>query len=1431
MHQDPRRGLAFQWSWIAGLAVLCFLARTSSAAVFFVRTAGSDDADGLSPASAFATINHAATTLRNPGDQVIVGPGTFREGDISPAHSGFAGHLVEFLADTDGTLTGDAAGPVLIVPPAPQTTGFLLAGRHHVRIDGFTVVDAVDAGIQVRADATGLPSSDVTIRNTQTRDCVKRGLDITAGGTITVENNVAVGNGSSGISVTGVTDAGVTLAISNNQVMHNGSHGLFVSNATGGSISGNEAEDNGESGILVRSSSHLSISGNSASGNQDGIGAGVSSTATDAVSDVAIADNDVGGNAKAGIDVVASDAVVVEQNSVANSGTSGLLIVGDGATTVSIRSNDIASNGADGISVRGAGSLTVSDNRMQANTANGLRVRESNTVTISDNTIGNNRNSGVDVVGSGSIAFKRNGVMNNAAVGASIVADADVTIRIDLSSNTLQQNAGGGLFIAGASSGSVADNTLSDHATDGIVVRLSTRLSFVRNHIARSGGNGLAIGVGTEQSGGSDFVLVGNEVAGSAQGGISVFATGAVTASGNTVTHSGDTGLSLRAVGGSLAPMVSNNTIGTSGAHGIFLLGSNGGVVQNNVVFSNGDTGVTLRAAPDMLVVNNLVYANVHDGFAIGTNDQAAPRAKVVQNTAYANGGWGLRLGTDVAPSAGALVVGNIFQLNRGDTGLGGGIAVARSATCGYVAGFNINVDGYGEGTPRNDYDIVADPLFLNPAGRDRQLGGDAFADDDFRLQQMRGGQTVESPGVDAGAAPIANVGLTGTTAVGDAPDTGVIDIGYHYGAAADQRITVPTPYMPIFVRQTGRSSNDGLSPEHAVTSIQAAAQRADAGGTVVVGPGMYAEGDIHPDQNRGRATFFADATGVFSGDVPGVVLVDATGSDTGFILLNACNATVRGFAVTGAMSAGIQVREGSDDALVRDNVVFSNQRRGIEALGADAPHFDNNLVYANLTGGIHVEQGANAQITNNTVYANGVDGILVGGSGLTGPAPGASVLRNIVAGNGNGVRVQLNSFMGYLTGFNVAPDGFGGSTPRADSDFVPDKTLQLFIDPPGPNDALAGSAFLDDDFRLVESSTNPALGIDYSEPNSLVTGSARSNGLPDIGAADAGYHYPFLLSGPVPMLVPPVTFVRISGNDRNNGMSPGRAFASIGRALATASGNGLIVIGPGTYRETRLLVGVTGRRSGIVVLLADETGQLTSDPPGKVIVDAGGHAAPTVAGPALIDGLTLTGARGPGLRVLRGADAVTVRNSTLCGNTGDGVTTAGNTVSLVNNLICGNGGAGISVRLRGARAATQLLNNTVAANMHQGIVIREAGAAVPRTLTYNNVVSGNGGTGIAAPAVRHLTPATGNNLNTDGYGVGTRPGPGDLDDAPQFVGGAPEAGMGCEDVDSLRVTPSSPVIDHGAATAIEIGLGTRSVTAAGSRDTGATDLGYHYRQ
>jgi parallel beta-helix repeat protein len=1288
------------------------LADPAGAATFYVRANGDDAANGSSPATAFQTMTRAAAAVRNPGDRVIVGPGTYGEGDVTPAWSGIEGHLVEFVADPTGVVTGDAPGPVVLQPSAPQTTGFLILGRHHVLIDGFTVIGAVDAGIQVRSDAFGNPSNDVVIRNAEVRDSVKRGIDVTTAGRVTITDNVATGNGSGGISVAAAPGERIVPMVSNNRVARNGAHGIFVSGALGGSITQNTAEDNVEAGILLRASSGVSIERNSVTATLDGIAAGVGSEAGAAVNHVRIADNTVR-TARTGINVTGNGSITLERNDVGNSATSGLFISGDGAVRVTLEANTVAASGMDGTSIRGAGSVGITEHVVQASGKAGIRIRESGNVLIARSTVTGNGDGGVDIVSSGSLTLRESMVTDNLNVGVSIVAQ------------------------------------------------------------------------------------------------------------------------------GSLRPTIANNTLGRNTGHGLFLLGPTAGVVQNNVIFSNTDTGVTLRSAPNMLLANNLVYANSFDGLAVGTNDLAAPNATILHNTVYANGRWGLLLGTSLAPSPGARVIANIFQGNRGEPPQGGGVAVARSSTCGYVSGFNVNADGFGEGTPRSAYDQVTDPLLLNPAGLDGRLGGSAYADDNFRLRQTRAGQPTDSPAIDGGAAPLAEIGLSGSTAVGGLADRGLADAGYHYGASADQVLTVPTPYMPIYVRRSGNDGNDGLAPERALASIQVAAERADAGGTVVVGPGRYVAGDdaerggIHPDQNRGPVEFVADPSGVATGDLPGVVLVDAAGQDTGFVLLNVCRARVQGFHVTGALSAGIQVRAGSDDALVRDNVVFSNQRRGIEVLGADAAVVTNNLVYVNGTGGIHLEQGNNSDVIGNTVYGNGDVGILIGGSSADLAALGVAVERNLVAANGQGVRVQSNSLSAYYTGFNVVPDGFEGITPRADSDFEPDVAVRLLVDPSGRDGLAGGEGFLDDDFHLVgdDARSNPAIDVDFGEQNTLATGSTRVDGLPDVGPLDAGYHYSlFGVRAPVPA-EPSVVFVRAGGDDDNDGSSPSQALASIGKAVDLASANAAIIIGPGTYAAPRLRIGGNGRRRGTPALIADDAGRLTGDVTGRVVVDARGAEGITVTGPALLEGLTIRGARGPGLRVLHGARDVTVRNVTLCGNTGDGIVTAGESVSVINNLIFGNGGAGVSVRLRRAAAATQVLGNTVSSNLKRGVVIRESGAQVSRVLAYNNIISGNVRAGLTAPALRGRAPLMGNNLNADGYGPRTRAAAGDVTLAPQFVAAPPVHVIGCQGGDGFRLSRTSPAIDAGVGTAIELGLRQRSVLADGTPDTGPVDLGYHYRQ
>ena len=411
-----------------------------------------------------------------------------------------------------------------------------------------------------------------------------------------------------------------------------------------------------------------------------------------------------------------------------------------------------------------------------------------------------------------------------------------------------------------------------------------------------------------------------------------------------------------------------------------------------------------------------------------------------------------------------------------------------------------------------------------------------------------------------------------------------------------------------------------------------------------------------------GRVTFFADVTGVLTGDVPGAVLVDATGSR---YRIHA--ASMRAMPPCAVFPSPAPMERRHPSARRERRRHRPRQRRVLQPATrhrSDAVPRRRTSTTTSSTQTAPAAFTSSRATTRRSPTTPSMPTVMTASSSAAAETVtlGASVLRNIVAGNGSGVRVQPNSFMGYFTGFNVVPDGFGGNTPRADSDFVPDKNVQLFVDPHGTRwHARGGSGFLDDDFHLVESSDNPALGIDYGEPNSLVAGSTRSDGLPDLGAADAGYHYPFLHAGPLP-IVGAAGRLRARLRQRPQQRALARSGVRFHRTR-TRGGIGRRVHRHRSWHLPRAAAAGRSHWPAEVVSwrsLGTKGDSSPVIPPGKVIVDAGGHAAPTVAGPALIDGLTLTGARGPGLRVLRGADAVTLRNSTLCGNTGDGVTTSG---------------------------------------------------------------------------------------------------------------------------------------------------------------------------
>jgi parallel beta-helix repeat protein len=155
---------------VAFAAIL--IAAPLSAADYYVKNGGNDSLDGLSAATAWATLQHAAD-LVNPGDTVHVLDGTY------------AG----FYVDRSGT----AANPItfLAQSPAVQITsnnaftpdGINVENASYVIIDGFTVNNRTRAGIR-----TAL-SSFVTIRNCHCGHNGRWGIFSGFADDLTIENN------------------------------------------------------------------------------------------------------------------------------------------------------------------------------------------------------------------------------------------------------------------------------------------------------------------------------------------------------------------------------------------------------------------------------------------------------------------------------------------------------------------------------------------------------------------------------------------------------------------------------------------------------------------------------------------------------------------------------------------------------------------------------------------------------------------------------------------------------------------------------------------------------------------------------------------------------------------------------------------------------------------------------------------------------------------------------------------------------------------------------------------------------------------------------------------------------------------------------------------------------------------------------------------
>jgi parallel beta-helix repeat protein len=717
---------------------------------YYVRSCSSaecnDSNDGTTPQTAWATLQHAVDHLnfvgtQNPNSLVIVGPGTYAEGDIDLKASGVAGFPIQIRADSTGTCTGDPPGPVTVdvkglicskpdFPPAPCEAGFLIFGASYVVIDGFHITNANLAGVEVRPGPNGEESvgavvaNNVIYNNGDTR--LGRGVQVFDSTGTVVFNNLIINNTTTGIGVLGSPDARVI----NNTVYGNGGTGVVV------------AHD--EVAPDVKNS-----------GNRNSPGAWVINNIIDdpPISDTAFA-VDVDENGKCdyigAFNLLASNTVRSPTTPIDPSDLIGLdprfvdPVNGDFALGAGSPAID---GGVVMASVLGLTDSSTNDNGVPDSglVDLGYHAGHIGSPTLKTPPLTTQllyvRRNGSDMFNDGSSP------QNAFATVSGALARARAQTRIIVGPGTYSDNVGfddrrpaGPLEVFGDSTGQLTGDTpglpLVDAGHNGDGFNNVGRCSLVIDGVA--------------------------------------------------VTNAGDPG-------------------STDNGNGIYLKNAPNSIVRNTMAFSNAGVGINVENSDDVQIVNNLAYANGNisrlrgGGIQIG-GDTGSKRALVQNNTCYANGVNGIQIGTATGPSTDAAVLYNISASN-GQNGIQLGSNTTYDVDLpGYNGGYNLvfgETYGFGAGTPRQASDLdTLDPLFIDPAGPDGILGGLGYADDDFRLSHIATGQAIDSPAVDYSPVTAVIAGLADRTTRTDlVPDDGNVDGGFHYPAAVVY--VTPTPAPP----------------------------------------------------------------------------------------------------------------------------------------------------------------------------------------------------------------------------------------------------------------------------------------------------------------------------------------------------------------------------------------------------------------------------------------------------------------------------------------------------------------------------------------------------------------------------------------------------------------------------------------------------------
>jgi parallel beta-helix repeat protein len=273
-----------------------------------------------------------------------------------------------------------------------------------------------------------------------------------------------------------------------------------------------------------------------------------------------------------------------------------------------------------------------------------------------------------------------------------------------------------------------------------------------------------------------------------------------------------------------------------------------------------------------------------------------------------------------------------------------------------------------------------------------------------------------------------------------------------------------PPPPNPLFVINAStrcNDSNSGGSRNDPLCNVSRAAQIALSGYTIIVGPGTYRETVTTARQNQQvpqGIAFYADTKGAVTGGRSGDVIIEPPTGSAGFNISNTGMddngnpPIIDGFTIRNATDAGIVIKGGGPNGgsfIVQSCVVTGTNGDGIRIQGADDALVANNLVYSNTGNGILISQGSKrATMLNNTITQNDGRGITVGNATLA--APTSTIRNNIIQTNGGDASIKIfpNGDQDYSGGFNlVLPDSYIPTNIENSHDIHKDAA---FVDPVG---------------------------------------------------------------------------------------------------------------------------------------------------------------------------------------------------------------------------------------------------------------------------------------------------------------------------------------------------------------------------------------------